>query len=426
MNKTFPNKSKPFEVTVTDIGVHGDGIANGVGGRYFIPYSAPGYHLAIKPGDGRKAGRFAKIEKIITPSDSRIDPVCPHFGTCGGCALQHLAESIIADAKRGFVATALAQQGLHCDVSDMLNIAAGMRRRVRYSVFKGQKTSIGFLGLRSRRVVNIATCPAIRPSIANLIEPLRDLTTTISAIETSAAVQISESDIGLDLLLESKNGADIGLQDRETLAKFANRYDLARISWRGSLGPEPVSQRRQPVYRFGPATVAPPPNAFLQPSKEGESAIVSAACRALSGAGRIADLYAGCGALTFPFSSIAPTHAFESDAEMVAAIHRAAGDRPVTASVRDLARMPLATSELSEFDAVVFDPPRAGAKTQAAMLAASSVRVVVAISCNPATLARDLRLLVDGGYRLESVLPIDQFPWSPHVEIVATLRRTRV
>ena len=426
MNTTLSNKSKLFEVTVTDIGVHGDGIANGAGGRYFIPYSAPGDHLVVRPGDGRKAGRFAKIERIITPGENRVDPACPHFGTCGGCALQHLAERTIADAKCGFVATALAQQGLRCDLSDTLNIAAGMRRRVRFSAFKGQKTSIGFRGLRSRRVVDIAACPAIRPSIACLIEPLRDLTTTITAIKTSATIQVSESDIGLDLLLESENVADIGLNDRETLAKFANRFDLARISWRGSLGPEPVSQRRQPVYRFGSATVAPPPNAFLQPSKEGESAIVSAACRALSGAGRIADLYAGCGALTFPFSSIAPTRAFESDMEMVAAIHRASGDQPVTASVRDLARMPLTTSELSEFDAVVFDPPRAGAKTQAAMLAASSVRVIVAVSCNPATLARDLRLLVDGGYRLESVLPIDQFPWSPHVEIVATLRRTRV
>jgi len=423
MNKTLPNKSKVFEVTVTNIGIHGDGIANGVDGRYFIPYSAPGDHLAIKPGDGRKAGRFAKIEEIISPSDKRVDPVCPHFGTCGGCALQHLAPNTVADAKQGFVATALTQQGLRCDIHETLNIAPGKRRRVRFSAFKGKKASFGFRGLRSRHVVDIGKCPAIRPSIATLISPLRDLLSALSAIEKFATVQISESAVGLDLLLDPENDADIGLRDRETLAHFANIHDLARLSWDGSQGPEAVAQRRQPVYQFGDATVAPPPNAFLQPSEEGEQAIVSEAMQALAGATRIADLYAGCGTLTFPFSSIAPTYAFESDPEMIATIHRAAGSYPVTASVRDLARMPLTASELSEFDAVVFDPPRTGAKSQVATLAASNVPVVVAVSCNPATLARDLRLLVDGGLRLKSVQPIDQFPWSPHVEIVSILRR---
>lgn len=424
MNKTRPNKSKLFEVTVTDIGIQGDGIANGADGRYFVPYSAPGDQLSVTLTKARKDSRFAKIERINTAGKDRIEPACPHFGICGGCALQHVGADTVASTKRGFITNALARQNLPTGiVQETINIAPGLRRRARFAIHKAKRIALGFYAPRSRQVIDVEACPAVRPAIAALIAPLRQLAESLRAIKGEASVQVSESETGIDLLLETRAESDLSLEDREMLAQFANRYDLARLAWQGPQGPEPVAQRQSPRYRFGSATVTPPPNAFLQPSLEGERVIVSAACEALAGATRIADLYAGCGALTFPFSSIATTHAFEGDADMIATIQRAAGEHPVTATARDLARMPLRPDELAAFDSVVFDPPRAGAKSQADMLAQSSVPRIVAISCNPGTLARDLRLLVDGGYRIESILPIDQFPWSPHIEAVAILHR---
>lgn len=425
MNKARTNNSKSFEVTVTDIGVHGDGIANAAGKRYFIPYSVPGDELSVSPDYSRRDGRFAAINRIITASEYRTKPPCDHFGNCGGCALQHVSKAFIARTKRDIVARALAHRDIkHCDILETVSIAPGERRRARLAVHKAKRTAIGFFAPRSRRVIDVERCHAVRPAIAALFDPLRTLIADLDCIQGAAAVQITESDSGIDLLLEPNRPDELSLSDRETLAHFANTNDLARLSWTGPQGVEPVAQRRSPRYRFGPVSILPPPDAFLQPSEAGERTIVAAAGRAVADATRIADLYAGCGALSFPFSSIAPTFAFEGSEAMVETLHRAAGDCPVTATVRDLARNPLTPEELKPFDAVVFDPPRAGAKTQAAALAASSVGTVVAVSCNPGTFARDLRLLVDGGYAIDSVLPIDQFPWSPHVEIVATLRKS--
>lgn len=424
MNKSQPNKSALSEVTVTGIGVQGDGIANGPAGRYFVPYAAPGDRLTVIPGKTKKNGRSAKIHEIITSGTSRVEPACPHFGTCGGCSLQHVATDEIARTKRDFVRNALAQHGLDSGaVTDTLEIPSGARRRVRLAVHRGRHTVLGLRAPRSRQVVAIEACPAARPAISSLIAPLRDLAPSLPGLGKAATVLVTESESGPDLLFEPEAGAAAGLEDREALAHFANLHDLARIAWDDGRGPEPVSVRRQPAFRFGQTRVIPPPGAFLQPSAAGEKAILDATCAALSGARQIADLYAGCGALTFPISSIAPTHAFEGDPEMVAALRAAAGYDPVTASVRDLARSPLSVRELEAFDAVVFDPPRAGARAQAATLAVAPVERVVAISCNPGTLARDLRLLVDGGYAIVSVLPIDQFPWSAHIEAVAVLRR---
>ena len=239
MNKTLPNNSKLSEVTVTTIGIHGDGIANGADGRYYIPFSAPGDHLAVKPVEARNDGLYAKIEKIITPGAGRIDPVCRHFETCGGCRLQHIEGDAIASLKRSFVATALARRGLaDGKIEDTLNIAPGQRRRVRLAVHKKKGPAVvGFREPRGRRVIDIQQCPAIRPAIAGLVDPLRKLAERLSAFKGTSTVQISESETGLDLLLEPGIEAELDLEDRESLAHFANSHDLARIAWRGAYGP---------------------------------------------------------------------------------------------------------------------------------------------------------------------------------------------
>ena len=424
MNENIPNIGDKVKVKITNLGVYGDGIAIYKGEQYFIPYSAPGDYISIIAGDYCKGGRTAKIYNVITRSKTRTDPACLHFGTCGGCTLQHLQTNEIANLKRGFIASALEKQGLPTHtLLPTVEIAPGLRRRVRFAVNKRKRVTLGYYEPHSNKIVDIDHCPAIQPAIADLISPLRNLMIDTQAIARVATVQVTLSDTGVDILIRPGKVTDLKLEDRETFANFANKYDLARISWHGPFGAEPIAQRREPRHQFGPATVTLPPTAFLQPSKKGEKVIATAAGVALQRATRIADLYAGSGALTFPFSIIAPTHAFEGDDEMVSAIKRAARKHPVTAHLRDLARRPLTAPELNDFDAVVFDPPRSGAKSQAAALAGSSVPVVIAVSCNPGTLARDLSLLIDGGYTLQSVLPIDQFPWSSHVEAVAILGR---
>ncbi len=424
MNKKYSNKAKFTEVTVTEIGVLGDGIANGPEGRYYVPFSVPGDRLVVEVGETRKDGRAATIKTLVSPGADRIEPTCRHFGPCGGCALQHVSPNALAKTKRDFVVAALARRGLgDIDVLQTQSIRPGARRRVRFAVDRKRATILGFHARRSRRVFDLSECPAVRPAVAAIAAPLRTLIAAMESLGRKAAVLVSETDNGLDVLVRPEPRRDPTLRDREAMAQFADDRDLARIAWDGENGPEPIAARREPRLRFGPAPVAVPPGAFLQPSAAGENTIARAALEALDGATNIADLYAGCGALTFRLSTIAPTHAFEGDPDMVRAIRQAAANLPVTATTRDLARAPLSARELAAFDAIVFDPPRVGAKAQAGEIAESAVAAVIAVSCNPATLARDLRILVDGGYRIESVLPIDQFPWSPHIEAVAVLRR---
>jgi 23S rRNA (uracil1939-C5)-methyltransferase len=415
-----------MDVTVDTIGAQGDGIAHTPAGRLYIPFAAPGDRLRVAPGAPRGDGRAAAIEAILAPGPGRIEPVCRHFGDCGGCALQHLAPPAIADVKRALLQAALARRGLReLPVDATVGVPPGTRRRVRFAFRRGMRGILGFNRRESRLVLNVTECPVVRPEIAALLGPLRALCLALPMLGDGADVQATLLDTGLDLLIVPDRAAEPDLAARERLAAFADAQDLCRLSWQTGDEAEPISVRRTPAIRFAGVSVLPPAAAFLQPSIEGERAVVAAVLDAFreSRPARIADLYAGCGALTFPLAAVAPVEAMEGDAAMVAALRGAIGDRTIAVAQRDLARDPPAPAELQRFDAVVFDPPRTGARPVAEALAGSTVATVVAVSCNPATLARDLRILVDGGYRIERITPIDQFPWSAHVEAVAVLRR---
>lgn len=415
-----------MDVTVREIGAQGDGIAATPEGRLYIPFAAPGDRLRVQPGAPRGDGRAAEIEAILEPGPGRIAPACHHFGDCGGCALQHLAPGAIADAKHHLLRMALARRGFHdLLVEDTVSVPPGSRRRVRFAFRRGMRGILGFNRRESRMVLNLVECPVVRPEIAALIAPLRALCNSLPMLNDGTDVQVTLLDSGLDLLIVPGRAAEPDLPARERLAAFADANDLCRLSWERDGIAEPISVRRTPRIQFAGVAVQPPASAFLQPSAEGERAIVAAALAAFGEVrpARIADLYAGCGALTFPLAAVAPVLAVEGDAEMVAALRAAAKGRPVEVAQRDLGRDPMTPHELQAFDAVVLDPPRTGARPAAEALAQSSVATVVAVSCNPATLARDLRILVDGGYGVERVTPIDQFPWSAHVEAVAVLRR---
>jgi 23S rRNA (uracil1939-C5)-methyltransferase len=415
-----------MDVTVDTIGAQGDGIAHTPAGRLYIPFAAPGDRLRVAPGAPRGDGRAAAIEAILAPGPGRIEPVCRHFGDCGGCALQHLAPPAIADVKRALLQAALARRGLReLPVDATVGVPPGTRRRVRFAFRRGMRGILGFNRRESRLVLNVSECPVVRPEIAALLGPLRALCHALPMLGDGADVQATLLDTGLDLLIVPDRPAEPDLAARERLAAFADAQDLCRLSWQTGEEAEPIVIRRTPAIRFAGVSVQPPAAAFLQPSVEGERAVVDAVLAAVRNGrpARIADLYAGCGALTFPLVAVAPVEALEGDAAMVAALRGAIGDRTIAVAQRDLARDPPTSAELQRFDAVVFDPPRTGARPVAEALAGSAVATVVAVSCNPATLARDLRILVDGGYRIERITPIDQFPWSAHVEAVAVLRR---
>jgi len=419
-----------MEVTVDRIGAQGDGLADTPDGLLYIPCAAPGDRLRVEPGEPRGDGRVARIAEILEPGPGRVGPVCRHFGDCGGCRFQHIAPDVIAGTKRDLLETALARRRLPGLLVDhTVSVPPGTRRRVRLTFRRAMRAVVGFNRRESHMVLNVLECPVVLPEIAALLAPLRTLCQALPALGKGADIQVTRYDAGLDLLLAPDAPAEPGLAEREALAAFANEHDLCRLSWVSDGACEPVAVRRAPSIRFAGVPVRPPADAFLQPSAEGERAIVDAVLSALAdkAPARIADLYAGCGALTFPLATLAPVHAMEGDATMITALQGAANAAPagknVTARHRDLWRDPPSPDELDAFDTVVFDPPRTGARPVAESLAQSRVPTVVAVSCNPATLGRDLRILVDGGYTIERVTPIDQFPWSAHVEAVAVLRR---
>jgi len=387
----------------------------------------PGDLARILPGEKKGEGVFAELLELIESGPARVDPACIHFGICGGCALQHLDDASYSSFKRDQVARALSHHGLgDVEVAAPLVVPARARRRTRLTARRsGERVLLGYLERGSHRMVGITECPVILPRLEALLAPLRGLLANLLGVKDTLHLTLTATDTGVDLLIAGDRRPNMrGLQ---SLATFAEAQDLARITWDSKEGPEAVAVRRPPTVQLGRAGVPLPPGAFLQVTKDSEDWMTEMAREAVAGAKHVADLFAGCGTFTAVLAERAAVSAFESSAEMVEACRRglnhARGLHPVTLARRDLFREPLTVKELARFDAVVIDPPRAGAKAQTETLAASRVPVVAAFSCNPATFARDARVMVDGGYRLERVTPIDQFRWSSHVELAAVFRK---
>jgi 23S rRNA (uracil1939-C5)-methyltransferase len=419
------------EITVDRVGARGDGVAEWREHRLFVPQALAGDRLMVRFGARRADGWEAVPVSLIAEAPGRADPACRHFGTCGGCALQHMADDTYADWSRQVVETALARAGLTTgvEIRPLLRTPPGGRRRAVLTAAKrGSRQWLGFNERASHRLVDVAECPVLAPALADLIEPLRRLLSGWLADGQGLDVALTLLEDGVDLVLEG--GPEPDLRALEALAGFAADHDLARLTRRAKPGVPvtPVSIRRDGIITFGRVPVRPAPGAFLQASREGEAALVAAAREAVAGAERVADLFAGSGTLTFPLAERSRVHAVEGDAAALGSLEggaRVAGllNTRVTLERRDLFQDPLTVPELDRFQAIVFDPPRAGAQAQAAEIARSAVPVVCAVSCNPATFARDARALADGGYRLVWVQPVDQFLWSPHLELAALFRR---
>ena len=411
-------------VTIDRLGGLGDGIAEGASGRLHIPFTAPGDTVRIEDAE-KNAAPF----ELLSPGPSRVEPACRHFGRCGGCAFQHLDLAVSTAWKRERVIEALSRAGLaDAPVADTVAIPPGTRRRAALAAKRiAAGVMLGFTERASHRLVDLAECPVLRPELTALTVPLRELLAHLLNRGEACDVGMSLTDSGAELTIVRSRKPS--LAEREALAAFAQSHDLARIAWRPAAHSEaePISGRRTPIVRLGGYPVALPPSAFLQPSAEGEAVLTELVLQALRDDGPTVDLFSGLGTFSLPRSAQGKITAFDGDAEAIAAFGaaiRANGlSSRITAICRDLFRDPLTAAELEGFTAAIIDPPRAGAEAQSRALAESGIGTVAAVSCNPGTFARDAAILVGGGYRLELVTPVDQFPWTTHIELAAAFRR---
>ncbi len=417
-----------IELTIERIGGRGDGIAEHKDRPVYVPFTVPGDTVRARLEGRRGDGQAAALVEVLVPGPDRQPPACGHFGTCGGCALQHLNGRAYRAWKRDRVLGALKRVGLgDVAVGQPVSTAPGKRRR---ATLAARRTASGLiLGFRERRrhhIVDLAECPVMQAALVTLLPPLRDLLSRILKAGEGAEVALAALDGGVDVTIAAAGEPDLAA--RESLAAFAEAADLARLSWQSGNAPaEPVAQRRPCTVVFGGVPVAVPSGAFLQASAEGEAELVRQVTLAAAGAERVADLFAGLGTFSFPLANTAAVHAVDGDGEALAALRAAANAAGlagiVTAEARNLFRDPVTVEELRPFDCALFDPPRAGAAAQAEQLARSELPVVVGVSCNPVSFARDAATLIGGGYRLEGVAPVDQFLWSEHIELVGVFRR---
>ncbi|MBX5149056.1 class I SAM-dependent RNA methyltransferase [Rhizobium lentis] len=411
-------------VTIEKLGAQGDGIAGGAGGPVYVPFSLPGETVAIA-----RVKSHGTIMSIATPSPDRQEPPCRHFGpdgvngTCGGCTLQHLADTPYRAFKRQLVVDALKSKGLTAEVGEVVPARPGERRRVVFAARKTEKDMlIGFNQAESHHIVAIEECPISSAGIVARLPAIKAIAASLATSSEPFRVAVLETLSGLDVAAdEVKKLSDA--QRRKAIETVLGLRGIARVTVNGEILVEPS----KPLIDFGGVTVSPPAGGFAQATKPAEEAMAELVLAHAGKAKRIADLFAGAGTFSLRLARIGRVHAVEADAKALAALDQAArktqGLKPVTVEKRDLFRRPLMTQEFKPYDMVVFDPPRAGAEFQCKELARSAVKKIAAVSCNPLTLARDLAILVEGGYRITGVTPIDQFLWTSHVEVVATLEK---
>ena len=408
-------------LAIARIGHRGDGIADGPDGPIYVPGTLPGETVEVEHVAGHPDRRH--LLNVERPSAERIAPICPHFGVCGGCAVQQWDAGPYRAWKRELVVTALRQAGLDAPVGDLVDAHGEGRRRAVFHARRGTHDvlEVGFSAARAHHLVAIDRCPVLAPGLSGAIKAAWALAETLGPTRKPLDIAVTASDAGLDVDVRGSGPLPPALMT--ALARIAATHDLARLTRHGEL----IALSRPPAVRIGKANVQLPPAAFLQATAAGEAALAQLTLAASAGASKVADLFAGIGPFALRLAERARVLAVDDDEPALAALKRAAaaapGLKPIEAERRDLFRRPLLADELKSFDAVVFDPPRQGAEAQTRELAASRVPLIAAVSCNPATFARDAATLVKAGYRLAEVTPVDQFRYTAHVEIVARLDR---
>ncbi len=404
-------------LTIARLGQRGDGVADTDDGQVFVPYALPGETVRVV-----RDGERGQLVEIIAPASSRIAAICPLFTRCGGCAAQHMEEGLYRAWKRQQVVTALERAGIEAPVGEVVDAHGEGRRRVTFHARReGLGMMVGFMAARTHDLVAVEACPVLSPALARAPAAAQLVANRLGGSNKPLDIQITASDAGLDVDIRGHGPA--GDKLRLSLTEAAERLDLARLSMHGEI----VVERRPPQQRMGKAMVAPAPGGFLQATVTGEETIAALVLAALPKGKRAADLFSGCGPIAFRLADRMQVHAVESDKAAMLALSRAAsmtqGLKPIATETRDLFRRPLLEHELKPFDAVVLDPPRAGAEAQIRRLAPSTVGTVIYVSCDVGSFARDAAILIAGGYALGSVTPVDQFRYSAHIELVAVFRR---
>ncbi|GAA0635834.1 class I SAM-dependent RNA methyltransferase [Brevundimonas lenta] len=409
---------------ISRVGGQGDGIAETPTGPVFAPLTLPGETVRGVVNDGR----LEDVE-ILTASPERVPPVSPHYGDCGGCSLQHWAAGPYLDWKREQVRLALAREGIETEIEATVAVAPGTRRRVALHARRGPdgRVLLGFKARKSWRLVEVTACPVADPRLVAAFPALARIADAFLEHPKSApTVHATWTLSGLDVDVtgvERRSGGGLSRDAQMRAIEAANAADLARLSLAG----DTLVMARQPMIAFGPATIPLPAGGFLQAARPAEEAMVERAVAAVKGAKKVADLFCGAGAFTFPLATVAPVLAADASAPGIAALKAGIGSarklKAIEAHARDLFRRPLAPYDLRGCDAIVLDPPRAGALEQTQQIAQTKASTVVYVSCNPVTFARDARVLLDAGFTLERVMPVDQFLWSAHVELVGIFKR---
>ncbi|QND49742.1 class I SAM-dependent RNA methyltransferase [Rhizobium lusitanum] len=411
-------------VTIQKLGAQGDGIAQGADGPIYVPFALPGETVAIA-----RVKSEGTLMSIASASPDRQEPHCRHFGpdgvngTCGGCTLQHYADAPYRAFKRQLVIDALRSKGLTPEVDELISARPGERRRVVFAARKTEKDMlIGFNQAESHHIVAIEECPIASPGIMAQLPAIRAVGAALAINAESFRISVLETRTGLDLAVDGIKG----LSDKHRRSAIETVLALRGVG-RVSLNGEVLVETTKPIIDFSGVQISPPSGAFTQATKAAEEAMVELVAAHIGKAKRIADLFAGSGTFSLRLARIGRVHAVESEDKALAALDHAArntqGLKPVSIERRDLFRRPLMAQELKNYDAVIFDPPRAGAEFQTKELARSVVKKIVAVSCNPLTLARDLAILTEAGYRITRVTPIDQFLWTSHVEVVVALEK---
>jgi 23S rRNA (uracil1939-C5)-methyltransferase len=405
-------------LVIDHVGHRGDGVAFADGQPIYVPYTLAGetVEVAAVPGHHPDRRRLLAVEQA---SPERVEAFCPHFGVCGGCAIQHWQSEKYRTWKRNIVVETLTQAKLGCDVGALVDAHGAGRRRITLHARIGTHDilKVGFAAANSHDIIPVDRCPVLDPALSGALDAAWALAERLIVTGKPLDIQITATDNGLDVDLRGSGPLPAAMI--ATLSGVAEQHRLARLTRHGEL----VLMRSPPRITIGAAQVALPPGSFLQATVAGEETLAALVSERCARGKHIADLFCGVGPFALRLAAKSKVSAFDSDAGAITALREAAkstpGLKPVKAEARDLFRRPLMPQELRDYDTVVFDPPRQGAQAQAQQLAASKIAVVIAVSCNVATFARDARILIDGGYKIEGVTPVDQFRHTPHVEVVA-------
>lgn len=414
-----------LEGVVDTIGAYGDGVVTVDAEKIFVPYTAPSDHIKLET-----RGQKGQLLELLNAGPDRMDPPCAYYGRCGGCAFQHVTRDFYVKWKKAQIVSALVAAGIsEAPIANMVEIDPATRHRAQFSVQRsGKDVQLGYFEKRSRNIIPIDNCLVLHPKLQAKLKALRALAGAVPREWASFSIAVTLYSNGLDVnFISSKRLSEPTPTGMQSLAKMMADVGVIRVS----LGGEVLMAINQPVISFDGISVSPPPGAFLQASQMGQAALIGLVVTAAKDSKKIIDLFAGCGTFSLPLSKTATVEAVDSDAGAIGALKTAAAvaqgykANPVKTGIRNLFENPFRASELNKFDAIVIDPPRAGAIEQMREIAVSKVRRVVSVSCDLKTFSRDAKILLEGGYVLTQLTPVDQFVYSPHIELVGVFERLK-